>query len=239
MKTIPGYVPFQFQHASINWHIQSVINNNGSCIFDDTGLGKTITASTVAINVTEEKILVISPAPNRSSWIEVLTAAQADFIVCTSAKIIEGRYGTVIVDEAHNFKSIKSKSYLDLFRIIKHNQAKVLLLTATAFQNRPSELKTMASLIHFHTNTPAFILLGSLFKMVSDGEKTLENQERYVGTMGDAGFSFQDINVLVENENKVKLTLAHLGNIFATFSHRNTREDIENNYSQDVAYKAD
>lgn len=234
MKTIPNYTPFQFQYASIDWHIKSVINNNGTCILDETGLGKTISAATVAINVTDEYILVISQNANRSSWIEVFTAAQAKFVVCTSAKIQDGKYGVVIVDEAHNFKNIKSKSYLELFRIIKTNQAKVLLLTATAFQNKVSELKTMASLIHFHTNTPAFILLGSLFKMVKASEKILDNQERYVGAMGDAGFSFGQINILVENEQKIKYTLANLGNIFATFSHRNTRQDIEVNYSQDV-----
>jgi hypothetical protein len=232
--TIPGYEPFQFQRASIEWHIDSVINNNGTFIMDETGLGKTITATTVAINLTQGPILVISRNANQEAWREVLAEIPNPSTVCTASKIPWGEYTAIIVDEAHNFKNMKTKSYIELFQIIKYNQAKVLLLSATPFQNRVSELKVMVSLIHFHTNTPAFILLGMLFGRIRDNEKVLENLSRYVGELGDKGFGFKHINEQVENEGKLRGNLVYLANIFATFSQRNTRKYIEDNYTQDV-----
>ena len=53
MKLIPSFEPFQFQADTINKLLDIVKFNNGACIFDETGLGKTITASTTAINITD------------------------------------------------------------------------------------------------------------------------------------------------------------------------------------------
>jgi SNF2 family DNA or RNA helicase len=234
MKTIKNYTPFQFQYASILQHIENVQNNNGACIFDETGLGKTITAATIAINLTSGPILIVSPLANKDSWVQVLQHIDNKYTICTSTKIPEGVYSFVIVDEAHNFKSIKTKSYLALFKIIKLAQCQVLLLSATPFQNKLLELRTMVSLINFHTNTPAFVLLGLLFNSIKDTEKTLDNLARYKGDIETSGFAYRDINVKVENEFKLDFYMKMLAGVFATFSHRNTRVDIEENYKTDV-----
>ena len=235
MKTIPGFIPFSFQERSINIHREMLENNGGTFILDSTGLGKTITAATVAINATNNRILIICPAANKADWHQVMTASGHEFAICTSAKLIDSFFGVIIVDEAHNYRNIKSKSYLELFGLVKRTRPKMIMLSATIFQNKVSELKAVASLIHFKTNTPAFILLGSLFAVLKESEKELEKFERFTGTLENpkgGTFSYKSIGKHVELSHKVKGQLAQIAQVFATFSHRTTRKDIETNHME-------
>jgi hypothetical protein len=241
MNTIPRYYPFQFQRDAIVAYSNILLKNNGVCIFDQTGLGKTITASTIALNHCQGKLLVIASRSNKSSWVEVLSETGLDFVICTSAKIIEDEYDMVIVDEAHNFRSAKSKSYLNLFQIIHQNQAKTLLLTATPIQNELQELKTMLSLIRFNVNTPAFILLGNQFQKLFEIEKKMEKLKfkssdyRPFMEEVDENFSFRDIGNSVEYEHQFRNEFAILCQIIFTFSGQCTRDMIKLLYSEDMA----
>lgn len=233
MKLIPNYEPFEFQTHAIEKHVQMVHDNHGTCIFDETGLGKTIISSTVALNLECNRLLVISRSANKNNWNEVLSWTEMQFNVCTSTKIVDNAPDVVIVDEAHNFKNHTSKSYLTLFKLIKLHKPRVILLTATPFQNKAEELRTMVSLIHFKTNTPAFILLGHFFKDLAIHEKALATLKRYKGDLEDPRFSIYDVNPLVENTHKFEKRFIDIAQIFATFSHRNTRRQIETDYKSD------
>ena len=95
MKTIPSYEPFKFQEDSINLLLEIVRNNHGACIFDETGLGKTITAATTTINLTDDNIFVISPKANQKNWKIVLSSAKANHQIFTFAKPPKEMAGTL------------------------------------------------------------------------------------------------------------------------------------------------
>lgn len=175
----------------------------------------------------------MSPVANKSSWQQVLENTDISFTICSYVKIEPGTYDIVIVDEAHNFKNPKSKSYLALFRIIKNCRSKVMLLSATPYQNRIEELRTMVSLIHFNVNTPAYLMLGKLFVNTIQNEKDLEKHHRFRGEIHDDGYSFQDIGKEVELRGSFEGGLKQISSIFATFSNQNTRELIKQEFSED------
>ena len=109
MKLIPSFEPFLFQSDTVNILLEIVKFNNGACIFDETGLGKTITASTTAINITEGKINVISPKSNQKSWRDVLSKTPNFYEISTYAKPSPEKCEVLIIDEAHNLRNEKSK----------------------------------------------------------------------------------------------------------------------------------
>lgn len=232
MITIDKYKPFEFQKISIELHLQQIKDNNGICIFDQTGLGKTITACTIAVNLEPKNVLILAPKANRSSWIQVLKHTTVNFYISTYIKYPISNYDIVIVDEAHNYKNYMSKSYLQLFKLIKSCKPKVMLLTATPYQNDISELKTMVSLIHFNVNTPAYIGLGILFDNAIAAENLYKKHIRFNGEGGNSR-SMKAIAEEVDLRHKFEKYLKLISNIFATFSNRNTRELIEREFSDD------
>ena len=115
MKTIPSYEPFEFQKNSINLLLEIIKNNNGACIFDETGLGKTITASTTAINLTDGRINIISPKSNQRNWKNVLKNTTNSFDIFTFVKPPTEPSEVLIIDEGHNLRNLKSKSFIKVF----------------------------------------------------------------------------------------------------------------------------
>jgi len=71
MKELTGYKPYDFQKKTIENAVQTVQRSGGVAIFDETGLGKTITGATIAKNVSDGKILIISPKANKASWTNI------------------------------------------------------------------------------------------------------------------------------------------------------------------------
>ena len=228
MKTIPNYIPFQYQKDTISNIIEIVDINNGACIFDETGLGKTITSLTAAINL-GSSILVISPVANKNAWIKVannLTDINIDISTIQSfSKLEPKKYDVIIVDEAHNFRNIKNKTYIDLFLTIQKNKAKTLLLTATPFNNNFSELKAMLSLILFHNDTEPFYVLSPLLNSI------IENEKKYLISKDKPNNYGNEVKFYTS----LHQDLARFKAVLATFIVRNTRDYIKTNYASDIA----
>ena len=228
MKLIPSFEPFQFQADTINKLLDIVKFNNGACIFDETGLGKTITASTTTINITDGKINVISPKSNQKSWKDVLSKTPNFYEISTYAKPSAEKCEVLIIDEAHNLRNEKSKSFVKIFEFIKRHNPVVLLLTATPFQNNVREFRNVISLINFNSNTPAYIMFGSLFQKVLEAEKKIKNIERYSDDSFETITETSKMNVI---QDKYIDTISKVVN---TFSVRNTRQAINEKYQSDV-----
>jgi superfamily II DNA or RNA helicase len=226
MKTINNYLPFSFQADTISKLLDIVEHNHGACIFDETGLGKTITAATVAINLTKGKINVLSPKVNQSSWNDVLGNSENSFEVFTFKTLPKTSCEVLIIDEAHNLKNEKSQSFIQVFEYVKVYNPIVLLLTATPFQNTIRELRNIISLINFRTNTPAFIQLGVLFDTAIEAEKKIKANSRY-----NALNVWETSKVEWEKSDTVK----EIADVITTFTVRNTRTDIAKKYMDDVA----
>lgn len=228
MKLIPSFEPFQFQADTINKLLDIVKFNNGACIFDETGLGKTITASTTAINITDGKINVISPKSNQKSWRDVLSKTPNFYEISTYAKPSPEKCEVLIIDEAHNLRNEKSKSFVKVFEYIKRHNPVVLLLTATPFQNNIREFRNVISLINFKSNTPAFIMLPSLFKKVIEAEKKIKTIERYSDDSFGAITETSKINSVQDKH------IDTISKVVNTFSVRNTRQAINEKYQSDI-----
>lgn len=232
MKTIGGYVPFEFQSATIQKLLPVINNYGGGCIFDQTGLGKTIVGATIAVNLDGEKILIVSPKANQSAWQKILPFAT----VCTKQKIVVNDYDTVIVDEAHNFNNVKNKSFQALLDVIYfgcNKFPKVLLLTATPYNNNVSELSDMFKLIPFSIDSPLFYLLPLVCEKAIKAEKELKTFERF-NTDGEIGHSFRDIGTHSDLKAIFKSALTDLSSIMGLFCSQTTRSEISENYPNDI-----
>ena len=204
---------------------------------DLTGLGKTVTSTTIAINQPNvKKILVISPIKNKLSWINTLNQTDLNYTICSGQKISNDvDFDLIIVDEAHNYRNCSAASYKKLWLTIRSQNTipPVILLSATPFQNTFDEFLNTISLIPFKTNTFAYLLLGNYISNINESLKVIKNIKRKGDNITD--LSFQDIGRVVESEGlinaNIELFTKHLGE----FCIRNTREYIAATYPNDMA----
>lgn len=228
MKTIKNYKPFKFQDDSITEFVTKVINNGGGCLFDQTGLGKTITAATAAMNLSEGRINVLCPVPTKKNWSNILTLAKSPHTVTTYQTLPKEDCDILIIDEAHNLKNHKSKTYIEAFLYIKKYNPIVFLLTATPFQNNLTEFRNMLALINFKSNTPAFVLLGDYLGKAITYEKENNLIKRFSQN------SYKDIGDEVKTRFAKNHWLDKALEVVSTFTIRNTRKSIETNYAKDM-----
>ncbi|MFA7598317.1 MAG: helicase-related protein, partial [Candidatus Cloacimonas sp.] len=148
------FLDLKYQKDAISKGISIINQHNGVLIADVVGLGKSIIASAIAYNLKKKVIIIASPVLEYQ-WTKVY-GPQFDlttqfFGPRSIHKAIEyhqnnlqGEEVVVIVDEAHNFRNEKSENYLLLHQLCQGN--KVILLTATPFNNKPQDLFAMLKL---------------------------------------------------------------------------------------------
>ena len=132
---------------------------NGAILADVVGLGKSIIASAVARNMdlkTDLKTVIIAPPHLIPQWEEY----KEEFgirgsKVYSSGKIAEvyERYHDArdpmlyILDEAHRYRNEDTGDYKLLHQVCRsHPQNKILLLTATPFNNDPKDVFALIKL---------------------------------------------------------------------------------------------
>ncbi|MDR1582326.1 MAG: DEAD/DEAH box helicase family protein [Prevotellaceae bacterium] len=167
--TLPdGVRDLKYQEDAVIQGYQMLCEHNGFFLADVVGLGKTVVATMIAKRFVEANgkntnILVVYPPALESSWKETFKqfgiSKKTQFISNGSlSKIIDGKnnykdkeeFDLVIVDEAHGFRSDSSNRYDEIQRIcksrrqniglIKGEQKKIMLLSATPLNNRPNDL---------------------------------------------------------------------------------------------------
>lgn len=232
MKELNGFKPYAFQKETIQKAVQTIQLVGGVCIFDETGLGKTITGATIAKNVSDGKILIISPKANKGGWTAVLPEAT----VCTKQKIESGDYDVVIVDEAHHFSNVKNKSHADLTKTIFGGTKlpKVILLTATPVNNNISELYAMFRLIPFKLDSLQYHVLPIALSNAMKDEKELRKFEQFNVDKDGMGKGGKAIVEHVDKRWSLNKSMEALGGVMKTFCYRTTRKEIEQKYESDV-----
>lgn len=148
---------FKYQSDAIKYGVDCINKNNGVIIADVVGLGKSIIASAIANNLDIRKTVIIAPPHLKDQW----ESYQQDFglrgcKVWSSGKIKEEIYDTYaedpdpilyIIDEAHRYRNELSETYQKLHQLTRSNSKnKVLLLTATPYNNRPQDLFALMKL---------------------------------------------------------------------------------------------
>jgi superfamily II DNA or RNA helicase len=239
MNLINNYTPFEFQIKNVELGTKILDENGGLAIFDETGLGKTVSATMVVLNslsvsnLEDINLLVISPISNIPTWNNVLSNTSIKYTVCNIEKLKDNKTFThIIVDEAHNFRSIGSSKYQSLYKLI-HSQNKrpdVILTTATPFNNTYSELKYIFALIPFKSNSYPFINLGFILNNII----SYENEIDKLGKFNKGEIKLQDITKELKIHSTLNYELKCLRECLGFFAIRNTRKGIEENFPNDI-----
>lgn len=141
-----------YQRDAVDEALQKIEQHNGVIVADVVGLGKSIIASTIAHNL-DLRTVIIAPPSLIDGWEQYVQ----DFglkggVVYSSGKIsqaLESEFGNggeklIIIDEAHRYRNEKTQDYQNLFDLCAGN--KVVLLTATPFNNSPEDIRSMLKL---------------------------------------------------------------------------------------------
>ncbi len=163
-----GFMDLKYQRDAVVQGYQMLCRHNGFFLADVVGLGKTIVAAMIVKRFIESngkstKVLVVYPPAVETNWKETFKkfriTNKTQFISNGSLyKILnetsnyhaKEEYDLIIVDESHNFRNGGCAKYDELQRICKAprlnrglitgQQKKVLLISATALNNTPSDL---------------------------------------------------------------------------------------------------
>lgn len=189
----------KYQLDAIKYGVDCINKNNGVIIADVVGLGKSVIASAIAYNLDIKRTIIISPPHLLEQWNDY----QQDFglrgvKVCSSGKIQElyDSYSEdpnpilYIIDEAHRYRNELSENYQLLHQLTRsHPENKVVLLTATPYNNRPQDLFALIKL--FQTPSRSTIhsvdnlglrfheLIAKYNKLEREGKKNLTAEIKY------------------------------------------------------------
>jgi len=153
-----NYKRYKYQIDAIKQAIAMLEKNNGVLIADVVGLGKTIIACAVARQLRVRGIVICPPGligdENKTEgWKKYLEEFKLYEWEVRSSGNLENAleflkdkndFEMVIVDEAHRFRNQDTKNY-ELIKNICRNR-KVILLTATPFNNKPQDVLSLLNL---------------------------------------------------------------------------------------------
>lgn len=145
----------KYQLDAIRTGIDCVNKNNGVIIADVVGLGKSVIASAIAHNLGMSTI-IITPPHLKSQWQDYANRFKIPGAHVESGGMIQhlhDRYAKdsepklFIIDEAHRYRNELTDDYQLLHQLTRsHPNNKILLLTATPYNNRPQDLFAMVKL---------------------------------------------------------------------------------------------
>ena len=144
------YFNLKYQTDAIYQAMDIIHKHNGVIVADVVGLGKSIIASAIAHNL-RMKSIVIAPPHLTDQWNDYRFAYDYNAQVFSSGSIEkalkyvnENEQKLIIVDEAHKYRNELTQDYGYLHQLCQGN--KVILLTATPFNNRPQDIFSMIKL---------------------------------------------------------------------------------------------
>lgn len=151
----------KYQEDAIRLAIDAINKHNGVIIADVVGLGKSIIGSAVANNM-HLRTIIVAPPHLTAQWEDYRTQFGVNARVFSRGnldKVLdfyndakrENEQWLIMIDEAHAYRNEYIRDYAILHEICKGN--KVMLLTATPFNNRPADIYAMIKLFQDPTKT--------------------------------------------------------------------------------------
>lgn len=182
------YSNLKYQTDAVQLALNSIKNHEGVIISDVVGLGKSVIASTVARNL-RLRTIIVCPPHLKQQWEEYKDQFGFTASVFSSGKIEEAlkhyqmiakpdEKFLIIVDEAHKYKNEYILDYSILHNLCMGN--KVMLLTATPFNNRPEDIYSMLKLFQIPSKSTLKTVenLGTAFKELIARYKELSDSQR-------------------------------------------------------------
>lgn len=149
------FLDFEYQLDAIKMALDRIKRFDGAIIADVVGLGKSIIASSVAANL-EMNTVVIAPPHLIGQWEdykEQFGIKGSKVFSSGNVREVYERYQDsktpllLVIDEAHRFRNEDTNDYKMLHQITRsHPSNKVLLLTATPFNNSPQDIFALMKL---------------------------------------------------------------------------------------------
>lgn len=156
-----GYIAYQYQLDAVRQALSIIEQYNGVIIADVVGLGKTIIACMIARDLGKRGMVICPPGlmgdvHYETGWRKYLADFELrkyEWDVFSSGDLenalayLQGDgkdIEVIIVDEAHRFRNEDTQSYEQLSAICRNR--KVILLTATPFNNSPADIFAMLKL---------------------------------------------------------------------------------------------
>lgn len=178
----------KYQTDAVQMAINAIRNHNGVIVSDVVGLGKSIIASTVARNL-RLRTIVVCPPHLEEQWKSYRDDFGFTATVFSSGKlnealsyyehiVRENENYLIIVDEAHRYRNEYTFDYAILHQLCSGN--KVMLLTATPFNNQPDDIYAMVKLFQIPTKSTLKTVenLGAKFKELISKYKQLQKDQR-------------------------------------------------------------
>lgn len=150
------FLDVKYQEDAIVKGLSILKKHQGVIIADVVGLGKSIIASAIAKNLNLNTI-VICPPHLQDQWREYKTATLFPGEIESRGKIEKAldyeRPGEnlIIIDEAQSFRNDLTNDYSLLHKLCQGN--KVILLSATPFNNKPQDIFNLVKLFQIPTKS--------------------------------------------------------------------------------------
>lgn len=149
------FADLTYQRDAVVRALQIIRAHQGVIIADVVGLGKSVTASTVAHNLKLQgeikKSIVIAPPHLCAQWEEYGRRFDYNARVYSRGRLAHAleeeespEQKLVIIDEAHAFRNEQTQDYELLQKLCRNNL--VIILTATPFSNTPADLYALVKL---------------------------------------------------------------------------------------------
>lgn len=182
------YANLKYQTDAVQLALNAISNHNGAIIADVVGLGKSIIASTVARNI-HLRTIIVSPPHLLKQWevykddfgfnATIFSSGQIERALDHYREIKRGNESfLIIIDEAHRYRNEYTRDYALLHNLCVNN--KVLLLTATPFNNRPEDIYSMLKLFQIPAKSTLKTVenLGAAFEDLIAKYKQLTKDQR-------------------------------------------------------------
>lgn len=182
------YANLRYQTDAVQMALNALNNHNGAIVADVVGLGKSVIASTIARNLRLRTIIVCPPHLYKQ-WegyrdefgftASVFSAGKIEDAVSHYQELVkDGEQFLIIIDEAHRFRNEYTQDYALLHNLCFGN--KVLLLTATPFNNQPADIYALIKLFQIPTRSTLKTVenLGAAFKDLIDKYRVLREAQK-------------------------------------------------------------
>lgn len=228
--TLGRYANLKYQIDAIQKTLDIIQVHNGVIVADVVGLGKSIIASAVANNL-NLKTIVIAPPHLLKQWDEYRFEFRFNARVYSSGKIEQALHDNsddeerlIIIDEAHKYRNELTEDYANLHQLCQRN--KVMLLSATPFNNRPQDVFSMIKLFQIPTRSTIQTVdnLSYQFrKLVAEYREISEIQKKKMESPAAI-------------EARIKKVASEIRNILSPLVIRRSRLDLEaiDEYKQDL-----
>lgn len=228
------FLNLKYQSDSIKQALHTIENHNGVIVADVVGLGKSIIASSVAHNL-NLRTIIIAPPHLVKQWddeyrdlfdfnAKVFSSGAIEKALDYFNENFNGEERLIIIDEAHKYRNEETQDYVNLHKLCQGN--KVMLLTATPFNNKPQDIFSMVKLFQIPAKSTLKTVnnLGEEFtRLVKEYKKLTKAQKEK--TKSD-----------VEIKNDLEKIAQQIRDIIAPLVIRRSRIDLKeiDAYNQDI-----